>query len=175
MLHICQQLASTVQNVEQSPLLLVTQAADCHCAQLNALFCCLWCNVEASCHKHFVVFSRNQHRRLPPAMCHNLRDGSRGPPATVLTTKACCSVHSRQIKAQNCDFCLPHLHLTPPLGGFASECRHPVQCVKTRMVWLPDGEKISNIFIRFDRKYERDRQTDRQTVHIRTHKCTDTA
>jgi len=28
-----------------------------------------WRNVEASCHKHFVVFSRNQHRRLPPAMC----------------------------------------------------------------------------------------------------------
>jgi len=36
----------------------------CHCVQLNALFCCLWRNVEASCHKHFDVFSRNQHRRL---------------------------------------------------------------------------------------------------------------
>jgi len=23
--------------------------------QLNALFCCLWRNVEASCHKHFFV------------------------------------------------------------------------------------------------------------------------
>ena len=31
-----------------------------HCVQLNALFCCLWRNVEASCHKHFVAFSRNQ-------------------------------------------------------------------------------------------------------------------
>ena len=31
-----------------------------HCVQLNALFCCLWRNVEASCHKHFVVFSHNQ-------------------------------------------------------------------------------------------------------------------
>ena len=38
--------------------------------QLNALFCCLWHNVEASCRKHFVVFSCNQHRRLLPAMCH---------------------------------------------------------------------------------------------------------
>ena len=45
--------------------------------QLNALFCCVWRNVEASCHKHFVVFFRNQHRRLLPAMCHNLRDGGR--------------------------------------------------------------------------------------------------
>ena len=32
---------------------------------------------EAFCHKHFVVFSRNQHRRLLPAMRHNLRDGCR--------------------------------------------------------------------------------------------------
>ena len=36
--------------------------------------------------KHFAVFSRNQHSRLLPAMCHNLRDGGRGPPATVFTT-----------------------------------------------------------------------------------------
>jgi len=58
-----------------------------HCVQLNALFCCLWHNIEASWHKHFVAFSRNQHRRLLPAMCHTkLAGGGRGPPATVLTT-----------------------------------------------------------------------------------------
>jgi len=57
-----------------------------HSVQLNALFCCLWRNVEASCHIHFVVFARNQHRRLLSAMCHNLRDNGRGPPATLLTT-----------------------------------------------------------------------------------------
>jgi len=34
-----------------------------HCVQLNALFCCLWRIVEDSCHKHFVVFSNNQHHR----------------------------------------------------------------------------------------------------------------
>ena len=56
-----------------------------HCVRLNALFCCLWRNVEASCHEHFVVFSCNQHRHLLPAMCHYLRDGGRGPPATLLT------------------------------------------------------------------------------------------
>ena len=58
----------------------------CHCVQLNALFCCLWRNVEASSHKHIVVFSRNQHRRLLPAMCYNLRDGGRSLSAAVLTT-----------------------------------------------------------------------------------------
>ena len=65
----------------------------CHCVQLNALFCYLWRNVETSCHKHFVVFSGNQHRRLLPAMCHNLRDSGR-PPATAFTTPACCSVNT---------------------------------------------------------------------------------
>jgi len=53
----------------------------CHCMQLNALFCCLWHNIEASCHKNFMVFSGNQHRRLLP-------------PATVFTTPACCSVNT---------------------------------------------------------------------------------
>ena len=52
----------------------------------------------ASCHKHFIIFSRNQHRRLLPLMCHNLRYCSRGPPATVLTTPACCSVDSIAVK-----------------------------------------------------------------------------
>jgi len=30
-------------------------------------------------------------------------------------------------------------------GGFPSEYRHPLWCGKTRMVSLPDGEKISKI------------------------------
>jgi len=57
------------------------------------------------------------------------------------------------------------LHLTSPLGeGFPSEHRHPVWYGKTRMVWLPDGEKnIEYIFIRFGATHERDRRTDGQT------------
>jgi len=37
------------------------------------------------------------------------------------------------------------LHSTAPLGGFPSEYRHPLWDGKTRMVSLPDGEKISKI------------------------------
>ena len=37
------------------------------------------------------------------------------------------------------------LHSTPPLGGFPSEHRHAVWYGKTRMMWLPDGEKIPKI------------------------------
>jgi len=40
-----------------------------------------------------------------------------------------------------------HLHLTPPLGGFPSEYRHPAWYGKTRMVmvWIPDSERILKI------------------------------
>ena len=82
MLHVCRQLASILRNVFYCQL---RRLQIYHCVQLNALFCCLWRNVEAFCHKHFVVFSRNQHRRLLPATCHNLQDGGRCPPATVFT------------------------------------------------------------------------------------------
>ena len=52
-----------------------------------------------------------------------------------------------QILVENRDFCLPCLHSTPPLrggGGVPSEYCHNVWSGKTRMVWLPDGEKILN-------------------------------
>ena len=57
------------------------------------------------------------------------------------------------------------LHLTPPLGGFPSEHRHPVWCGKTRMVWLPDSENISKIslFVLAQLTNVTDRQTDVQT------------
>ena len=50
-------------------LLLVTYATDAiKCMQLNALFCCLWRNLEGSCHKHFFVVSCYQRCRLLPAI-----------------------------------------------------------------------------------------------------------
>jgi len=62
-------------------------------------------------------------------------------------------------------------HSTPPLGGFLPEYRHPVWYGKTRIVWLPYGEKISKICL-FVLTWstnvtdgQTDRRTDRQTPH----------
>jgi len=59
------------------------------------------------------------------------------------------------------------LDSTPPLGGFLTECRYPLWYGKTRMVWLPDGEKIPRYvysFWRDPRTWRTDRQTDGQTL-----------
>ena len=68
--------------------------------------------------------------------------------------------------AQNRDFCLPHLHSTPPLGGPVGILPYTVWYGKTRIVWLPDGEKnFEEMFILFDRIHERDGRTDGRTPH----------
>jgi len=65
---------------------------------------------------------------------------------------------------QNRDFCLPHLHSTPPLGGLPAEYYHDIWYAKTRMVWIPEGEKkLWRYIYCFDRIHERDRQADRRT------------
>jgi len=62
-------------------------------------------------------------------------------------------------------FSLPHLHSTPPLGEFPSEYCHPVWCGKTRMVWLPDGEKNLNISLFFLTQFANVTDTYTQTPH----------
>ena len=66
---------------------------------------------------------------------------------TVYNTVDLYAVYAA-IFVQNRVFCLPHLHSTPSLvvrGGVPvgiSPSRIPVWRGKTRMAWLPDGEKI---------------------------------
>jgi len=68
------------------------------------------------------------------------------------------------LQAQNPDFYLPHLHSTPPLGGFPSEYCHGIWYGKTEMVCLPDGEKISQYDYLFWQN-PRTSQTDGRTLH----------
>ena len=67
--------------------------------------------------------------------------------------------------AENSDFCLPHLHSTFPLEGRASEYSYNVRYRKTRMVWLPDGEKTLKIRLFVSTEYTNvtNRRTDEQT------------
>ena len=51
-----------------------------------------------------------------------------------------------------------------PIRGVPVGISHPVWYGKTRMVWLPDGKKIEDMFIRFDTTHERDRHTDRHRM-----------
>ena len=60
-----------------------------------------------------------------------------------------------------------HTHLAfdaPVIGGFPSEHRHPVWYGKTRMVWLPDGEKNLYSFWCNLRTWQTDGRTDRHRM-----------
>ena len=139
-----------------SSLLLLRRLQIYHCVQLNTLFCCLWHNVEASCHKHFVVFFSNQHRRLLPAMCHNSRYGGRGPRRPCLQHLPVAALTAARYR----------LRIT--ISAYPTCIRPPIWYGKTRMVWLPDGEKFRRYLYSF--LTECTNVTDR-----RTHTRTDTA
>jgi len=133
--------------------------------------CCLWRNVETSCHKHFVVVS--SHQQTPPLTtsdkCHNL---SRSGDAVLITP----SRSQRTQHAMKPDigsesrFLLTQLAFDAPVGGGASEYRNDVWYGKTGMVWLPDGEKKLKIclFVLTESANVTDGQTDRQTPHDST-------
>ena len=140
------------------------------------LFRCLRCNIDASCH--------TLHHCLPPstnsAAYQRPVSSTRHCPsrAAECIALAAPSIHNMR---ENHEFCL--LHLQTLLKGSPSEYCYKVWCAKTRMVWLPDGEKSPRIRLltliefvnttngRTDR--HTDRQTDRQT-HRQTHRQTDT-
>jgi len=71
------------------------------------------------------------------------------------------------ILVQNRVFCLPHLHLTPPLEGFQSEYCHAVCYGETRMCGYPMVKKFRKYLYSFwhnSRTWRTDRQTDRHRM-----------
>ena len=95
-----------------------------------------------------VVFSGNQHRRLLPAMCHNLRHAGRCPPATAFTTPSCVSVNTGSqaryrlriaISAYSTCIRRPR-YVGSHLSTMWYSVYYAVWQGKSRMVWLPDGE-----------------------------------
>ena len=131
------------------------------------LLCCLRRNVEASRHA--------LRRRLPSKTNSVAHQGLVSSTRWSVAAKCIAlRVHSTtwsQVLAQNRDFCLPHLHSTPPLEGLPSEYCYDVWYGKTRTVWLPDGENFLKISLFLSTEYTNvtdgrtDRQTNRQTLH----------
>ena len=68
-------------------------------------------------------------------------------------------------------FCLPHLHSTSQFREVPVGISHPVWYGKTRMVWLPDSEKISKIclFVLTWSTNVTDRRTDIACRHGRAY------
>ena len=137
-------VASTAQYLERSLFIISYFVFGFTSAYNSILFCCLRRNVKPCCHNTrsiVIVYSARTTQtvtlshvalggRIPAVYdqrykCHNLRDGGRRPPATMFTTPRLL---------QRRDFCLLHLHSMSPLGGGASEYRHPVWYGTTRMV-----------------------------------------
>jgi len=119
------------------------------------LFCCLWRNVETSCHKHFVVVSR--HQQTPPLTtsdkCHNLpRSGG-----TVLITSSRSQRWQHAVKPDiGSESQFPP---TPP--AFDASLKGPSRNIAVtfgmeKLEWREDT------ITRFDRIHERDGRTDGQ-------------
>jgi len=68
---------------------------------------------------HFVIVSRQKH-----SAAHQRLVSTRWSVAAECIALRVHNTPWSQLLAQNRDFCLPHLHSTPPLGGFSSEYCH---------------------------------------------------
>jgi len=138
-----------------------------HCVQLNALFCCLWHNVEASCHKHFVVFSgktpRAYYQRCVITSGMLAWPCSTGDSADNAWLVAALTAGTKVRYRLRNAISAYHTCIWRSLY-FPSEYRQPVWYEKNyNGVATRWWKKFDDMFIRFDIIHECDRHTDRRT------------
>ena len=99
--------------------------------------------------RRIVRTTNDGRRRECSARCRLLRlYFSHFATRTVYNTIDLYAVYAA-IFVQNRVFCLPHLHSTPPLGGFPSEYRHPVWHGKLEWLDYPMVEKFRRYLYSF--------------------------
>ena len=152
MLHVCQQLASRVQQmyVERNLLLLVTYDSDLPLRTIKfcSLLFCFVVVVHAGCDK--------QDSLMRGGLC-----GKRLHPqqSQLLFARHQSSTLQPDNRPESRFLPTPSAFDAPVREGLSKYC-HNVWCEKNRMVWLPHGKKYEDMFIRFDRIHECDRRTD---------------
>ena len=137
--------------------------------QLNALFCSLWRNVEASCHRHFRRLLSQKtaaYYHSLPAMCHNERYAARAPLATVdnnwlvaAFTALTKARYRLRIAISAYPTCIRH----PRKGDFHQNIATPFGMEELEWCGYQMVKNFDDMFVRFDMIHERDRHTDRRT------------
>ena len=126
------------------------------------LFCCLWHNAETSCQVVINISSSSPYYQLTTS---DKRQNFKTCGWTVVRRRRIDVLASRSVNSSSEARYRLRIAISPPAFDAAITIVPSEYCYrKTRMAWLPDGEKISKISIHFDRMYERDRHTQTHTA-----------
>ena len=128
-------------------------------------FCCLWHNVETSCHNHFIVVSRHQQTvsLTTSDKCHNL-PWSGGD--VLITPVAGWSIDSnRSIASYSLRIRISAYPTCIQLGGPQWNITMLFGMVKLQWLGYRRWKFFEDMFIHFYKIHECDRQTHRQTPH----------
>ena len=151
-----------VQYLECSLLLLVTAASDLSLCTIKLCSVVFGVTLRLLAINTLPPISREQEMTpLTTDESHQLATVRR---SCVYTWRSQCWQHVMKPDiGEYHNFCLPHLHLTPSLGGLHWNIAIVFRMEKIEWCGYPTAKNVEDTFICFHRIQERDRQTDKQT------------